>query len=105
MDLFRIIDRFPTQQSCIDHLETIRYRNGAYCPLCGSTENVKRKRENETVGRWNCHDCHSSSFNVLSGTVMQGTQMPLVKWFAAIAAYRQRQKVAYPVINWRETLN
>ncbi len=84
MNLFEIIRRFPDQQSCIDHLEDIRFKNGTYCPLCGSTENVKRKKESDLVGRWNCHDC-KSSFNVLSGTVMQGTHVPLQKWFAAIA--------------------
>lgn len=36
------------------------------------------------MGRWNCHDC-KSSFNVLAGTVMQGTHVPLQKWFLAIA--------------------
>ncbi len=105
MDLFRIIDRFPTQQACIDHLETIRYRNGAFCPLCGSTENVKRKRENETVGRWNCHDCHSS-FNVLSGTFMQGTHIPLVKWFAAVAVMVNAKKsVSSPQLSRDLALN
>lgn len=84
MNLLAIFRRFPDQQACIDHLESIRFANGPYCPLCGSTENVKRKNERGRVGRWNCHDC-KKSFNVLSGTVMQGTHVPLVKWFAAIA--------------------
>ena len=84
MSLIEIFRRFPDQQSCVDHLESIRYKNGAYCPHCGSVENVKRKRENNLVGRWNCHDC-KSSFNVLSGTVMQGTHIPLQKWFLAIS--------------------
>ena len=84
MNLLEIFQRFPTQQSCIDHLEAIRFKNGSYCPLCGCTDNVKRKKDGDRVGRWNCHDCHKS-FNVLSGTVMQGTHVPLQKWFAAIA--------------------
>lgn len=84
MNLFETIRRFPDQQACIDHLEAIRFKNGAYCPLCGSTENVRRSNLKSRVGRWNCHDC-KSSFNVLSGTIMQGTHVPLPKWFAAIA--------------------
>ncbi len=84
MNLYEVFERFPTQQACIDHLEGIRFAKGAYCPLCGSVENVKRKRDGNRVGRWNCHDCHRS-FNVLSGTFMQGTQIALPKWFAAIA--------------------
>lgn len=84
MNLFETIQRFPTQEACIEHLEAIRYKNGPYCPHCGSMDNVKRKKENKLVGRWNCHDC-KSSFNVLSGTIMQGTHIPLQKWFVAIA--------------------
>lgn len=84
MNLIEVVNRFPDQQSCIDHLEAIRFKDGPYCPLCGSTDNVKRKKENDLVGRWNCHEC-KNSFNVLSGTVMQGTHVPLQKWFAAIA--------------------
>lgn len=84
MNLFEAITRFPDQQACIDHIESIRFKNGAYCPLCGSMENVKRKKDGNRVGRWNCHDC-KKSFNVLSGTIMQGTHIPLQKWFVAIA--------------------
>ena len=36
------------------------------------------------VGRWNRRAC-KSSFNVLSGTVFQGTHIPLQKWFLAIS--------------------
>lgn len=84
MNLYEVFERFPTQQSCIDHIENIRFAKGAFCPLCGSVENVRKSNLKSRVGRWNCHDC-KSSFNVLSGTFMQGTQVPLPKWFAAIA--------------------
>ena len=45
---------------------------------------VARKNERGRLGRWNCHDCHSS-FNALSGTIMSQTRIPLQKWFLAIA--------------------
>ena len=83
MNLIELFRRFPDQQACIDHLEAIRYKNGAYCPHCGSMD-VARKKENNRVGRWNCHDC-KSSFNVLAGTVMEKTRIPLQKWFLGIA--------------------
>ena len=83
MDLIAIFKRFPDQQACIEHLERVRYPVAALCPFCGS-ERVARKAENDLVGRWNCHEC-SNSFNVLSGTIFQGTHIPLQKWFLAIA--------------------
>ena len=82
MNLITIFNQFPNQQSCIAHLESIRWPEQAFCPLCDS-DRVARKVENEVVGRWNCHKC-KSSFNVLSGTIFKGTQVPLQKWFLAI---------------------
>lgn len=36
------------------------------------------------MGRWNCHDC-KRIFNVLSGTIMKGTHIPLRKRTVAIS--------------------
>ena len=82
MNLITIFNQFPDQQSCINHLEAIRWPEQAFCPLCGS-DRVARKVEEGRQGRWNCHKC-TSSFNVLSGTVFQKTKIPLQKWFLAI---------------------
>ena len=90
MNLFEILNRFPDQRSCIDHLERIRFGDEPYCPLCGDMD-VARKKERNLVGRWNCHGCNSS-FNVLSKTIFQGTHMPLQKWFAAIALILNAKK-------------
>lgn len=83
MNLFEVMERFPTHQSCIEYLEGIRWENGVFCPHCASV-NVYRKKDGERVGRWHCKDCHAS-FNVLAGTVMQGTKVPIQKWFVAIS--------------------
>lgn len=82
MNLFTIFRRFPDQQACIEHLESIRWAGEPHCPHCGSLK-VARKNERWRVGRWNCHDC-KSSFNVLSGTIMEKTKIPLQKWFLGI---------------------
>lgn len=82
MDLIALLDRFPDQLACITHLEDLRWNGKPRCPYCHSRD-VKRKKENNLVGRWNCHEC-KSSFNVLSGTIFEKTKVPLQKWFAAI---------------------
>ena len=82
MNLITIFKKYPDQESCIEHLETVRWGDNPACPHCKSAD-VARKGELDKVGRWNCHAC-KSSFNVLSGTIMQGTQVPLQKWFLAI---------------------
>lgn len=83
MNLFDAIEKFSDQASCIKHLETVPWGDTPECPYCES-HHVAPKREGDKVGRWNCHIC-KSSFNMLSGTVFQGTKIPLQKWFVAIA--------------------
>ena len=83
MKLITIFEKFPDQQACIDHLEMLRWDDDPCCPHCGGIR-VRRKKENNRIGRWNCHDCRNS-FNVLHGTIFQGTQIPLQKWFLGIA--------------------
>ena len=85
MNLLTAIEKFPTQESCIEHLERVPFGSDPFCPLCGAVGECARKKEGTLVGpRWNCHAC-KSSFNVLSGTMFQGTHLPLQKWFMAIA--------------------
>ena len=92
MNLIEVMERFPDQESCIDYLERIRWRNNPHCPHCGSVS-IKRKKENGVgrVGRWNCHDCNAS-FKVTQGTVFHKTQIPLQKWFIAIALVLNAKK-------------
>ncbi len=82
MNLLAIFTRFPDQEACIEHLETLRWGDGPHCPHCGSTS-VAVKADQYRVGRWNCHGC-KSSFNALSGTIFEKTKIPLQKWFMAI---------------------
>ena len=90
MSLVDIFERYPTQESCISHLERIRWKDSPHCPHCASVD-VAQKQEGERVGRWNCHDC-KSSFNVLSGTMFQNTHIPLQKWFLGIQLVMNAKK-------------
>ncbi len=82
MKLRDIFSRYPDQEACLEHLERVRWATGAHCPKCGS-QHVGRKTDGDRVGRWNCHACHAS-FNVLSGTIFEKTQIALQDWFMAI---------------------
>ena len=90
MNLMAVMSRFPTHESCISHLEAVRWKDKPKCPYCES-DDVARKRENNLVGRWNCHSC-KSSFNVLAKTMFQGTKVSLQKWFVAIALMMNAKK-------------
>lgn len=83
VDLIRVFHQFPDHESCLEHLEKVRWGDAPHCPRCNS-EKVTRKADGERVGRWNCYKC-KSSFNVLSKTIFQKTRIPLQKWFLAVA--------------------
>lgn len=78
IDLLRTFEQFPDQESCIAHLEQIRWPEQAPCPLCGGFK-VARKSENCRIDRWNCYNC-GSSFNVLSGTILLKREVGLLQF-------------------------
>jgi transposase-like protein len=77
--LYDLFEAFPDEQSAIDHLRAIRWKNGAYCPYCGSTR-VMHFSDKKTH---KCHDCRQR-FSIKVGTIFEDTKLPLRKWFAAI---------------------
>ena len=92
MNLIEVMERFPDQESCIEHLERIRWGNKPVCPHCGCVE-VKQKNEDGVgrVGRYNCTAC-KASFKVTQGTMFHGTKIPLQKWFLAISLILNAKK-------------
>ena len=93
MDLIKVMERFPTQETCIAYLESVKWgKNPPYCPHCQTTD-VKKRTETETgrIGRWNCHDCQAT-FKVTHGTVFHGTKIALQKWFLAISLIANAKK-------------
>ena len=91
MNLFETMKQFPNHETCIRHLEKIRWDNNRqHCPHCGSMK-VNRKLDGDRVGRWHCKDCHAS-YNVLAGTFLQGTKIELQKWFMAISLMMNAKK-------------
>jgi transposase-like protein len=77
--LFDLFEAFPDEQSCIDHLRSIRWRDGEFCPYCGAMR-IYHFSDRKT---FKCGDCRER-FSIKVGTIFQDTKLPLRKWFAAI---------------------
>lgn len=92
MDLLKVMERFPDQEACIEHLEKIRWNGEPTCPHCES-DNIAKRTETELgrIGRWQCHDC-TATFKVTCGTVFHGAKVPLQKWFLAISLILNAKK-------------
>ncbi len=87
MNIIQIFKRFPTQESCIKHLEKVRWKGKPKCPYCGSENTNPLKKEL----RHHCNGCRKS-FSVTVGTIFHHTYLPLQKWFLAIALILNAKK-------------
>lgn len=77
--LFDLMAAFPDEQTAIDHLRTIRWRDGEFCPHCGGMR-VYHFSDRKT---FKCGDCRQR-FSIKVGTIFADTKLPLRKWFMAI---------------------
>jgi len=87
MNIIQIFQKFPTQESCIAHLEAARWGSQPICTYCGSDNNTPRPTE---MRHW-CNTCQRS-FSVTVRTIFHHTHMPLQKWFLAISLILNAKK-------------
>lgn len=85
--LVDMLKAFPDEQSCIDHLTAIRWRNGKACPHCGSMKvyTFKDQRTHK------CGDCRQK-FSIKVGTIFEDSKIPLRKWFLAVYLITSHKK-------------
>ena len=73
---------FHDEDKAREHLESLRWPDGPWCPHCGS-DNVKRlEGKSYTAGALYCRDCRKK-FTVAVGTLFERSHIPLHKWVLA----------------------
>ena len=85
--LYEMMQVFADEQACIDHLRAMRWKNGAFCPHCGSTK-VYHFSDDRTH---KCGDC-KKRFSIKVGTIFEDSKLPLRKWFMAIFLLTSHKK-------------
>lgn len=78
-NLMQMMAAFPDEQSAVDHLTAIRWKDGAFCPHCGSTK-VYHFSDQRTH---KCGDCRKR-FSIKVGTIFEDSKIELRKWFMAV---------------------
>jgi transposase-like protein len=73
---------FPSKDSCIAFLETIKWNNKPQCPYCNSTNFTSIKGEH----RYRCNNCYTS-YSVTVKTLFHKTKIDYQKWFFAIILF------------------
>jgi len=73
-----LIKAFPNEQTCIDHLETLRWNGNVVSPF-DTTSKVYKCKGN----KYRCKNT-GKYFNVKTDTLFDNTKIELQKWFLAI---------------------
>ena len=76
--IIELMQAFPNEQSCIDHLEALRWNGYVISPFDPLSKVYKCKNN-----RYRCANTRKY-FNVKTGTLFDNTKVPLQKWFLAI---------------------
>jgi transposase-like protein len=77
--LSELTSKIRNEQNAIDYFTAIRWRDGAFCPYCGSVKvyHFSDKRTHK------CGDCRQR-FSIKVGTVFEDSKIPIRKWLMAI---------------------
>ncbi len=87
MNIVEIYRQFPTEESCIVHLEKVRWQGRPSCPYCKSENQTALPSEH----RYHCNKCNTS-YSVTVGTIFHKTHLDLQKWFLAISLVLNAKK-------------
>ena len=89
MNIIELIKKFPTEESCTEWLEKVRWGNKPHCLYCGSSRVYRHRAEGRH--RLQCGDCHKS-FSVTMDTIFHNTKLDLRKWFWIISMMLNAKK-------------
>lgn len=84
--IFDLLKAFPTEQSCIDHLERLRWAGVVVSPFDAASKVYKcagNKYKCKNTGKY---------FNVRTNTIFDNTKIPLQKWFLALYVFSSHKK-------------
>lgn len=78
-NLIQMMNALPDEQAAIDHFTAIRWKQGAFCPHCGSVKvyHFSDKRTHK------CGDCRKR-FSIKVGTIFEDSKIGLREWMLAI---------------------
>jgi len=84
--LFEVMQKFNTEEKCINHLEGIRWPEGLKCIRCNSSRVMNFEATGKTGKERNLYECVDCryQYSVTTGTIFHDTHLPLTKWFIGI---------------------
>lgn len=80
VNIIKFIEQFPDENSCKEHLRKVREHNGIKCKHCGCEKHYWLKAKYQ----WQCSECNFRT-TLKSGTMFENSNLPLRKWYLAMA--------------------
>ena len=81
ISLIDFTQKFATPEACLSQLEKIRWKDGEFCPHCGSMDKIYHLSDGIVH---ECSACHKQ-FRIIYGTMFGDSMINMLpKWFAAI---------------------
>lgn len=87
MNIISVYRKYPTKESCLKHLEVVRWKGEVKCPYCTS----KRVTPTKIGFRHHCNNCNTT-FSVTVKTIFHNTKLDVQKWFLAISLVLNAKK-------------
>lgn len=78
-NLPELIKHFESEETCKQYLERQRWGVNVTCPHCNYSKVYRTNRGYKCASK----ECYKK-FTVISGTIYEGTKIPLSKWFPAV---------------------
>ena len=79
LSTFQFHEMFPDEARAVAWFESVRWKNGRFCPHCGSVRTSCAKKPQP----YRCKDCRKH-FSCRTGTIMQSAKLPVKKWLYAM---------------------
>jgi transposase-like protein len=87
-NLYQLIKRFPTEESCREFLIQSRWGDKPVCIHCGYSEKIYHIQGGKLL---KCAKCRKP-FSVKVGTIFEDSALPLQKWFHAMFVVSAHKK-------------
>ena len=84
--ILELLKAFPDEQSCINHLENLRWDGVVISPFDAESKVYKCKGN-----KYKCKNTNKY-FNVRTATIFEDTKVPLQKWFMALYTFSSHKK-------------
>ncbi len=86
-NLAEFMGYFKDEKVCRDYFESMRFKDGEYCPHCGHNR-IMRFADHK---RFRCDKC-KRDFTIKTGTLFGESKISMQKWFIAIYLLSTRKK-------------